>query len=274
MRVYAVIGYPLEHTLSPNIHNYVFKALSVNAVYIPLRVSPGRLQHFIEFARDSLSGFNVTMPHKIAVARLIDKALGAANTLGSVNTVINKNGELLGYNTDYEAIRQALSDRGYSGEDALIVGAGGVARAVVLAIRDLGCRRLYIANRTVEKARELCALADSWGIDCSALGLEGLRLRVWLMVNATPLGTDGKYPVRPRDLGVGLVLDLAYIPNGDTGLVMLAREDSINYVDGLEILVRQALEADKIWLGDFEAPSWKEVLSKLRSGLLGAVHQQ
>ncbi|WP_243674584.1 hypothetical protein [Vulcanisaeta distributa] len=76
MQVYAVIGYPLNYTLSPNIHNYVFKVLRVSAVYVPLRVSPSRLTHFVEFARDSLGGFNVTIPHKVAITGLIDGVVG------------------------------------------------------------------------------------------------------------------------------------------------------------------------------------------------------
>lgn len=245
-----MIGYPLNYTLSPNIHNYVFRALRIDAVYVPLRVSPGRLGHFVEFARDSLSGFNVTIPHKVAIANLIDEVVGPAKELGSVNTVVNRDGELIGYNTDYLAIKQALSERGYSGGDALIIGAGGVARAVALALRDLGCGRVYVMNRTVEHGRELCSLINSWKIDCTALGIQrDVGLKVQLLINATPLGVGEEFPIRPRDVGAGLVLDLAYKPGGVTSLTRHAMEESVPFIDGLEILVRQAIEADRIWLG-------------------------
>ncbi|ADN49629.1 shikimate dehydrogenase family protein [Vulcanisaeta distributa] len=269
MQVYAVIGYPLDYTLSPNIHNYVFRELGVDAVYVPLKVSPDRLGSFVDFARDSLSGFNVTIPHKVAIVRLIDGVVGPARELGSVNTVVNRGGELLGYNTDYIAIKQALSDRGYSGGDALIIGAGGVARAVALALRDLGCSRVYVMNRTVERGRELCSLINSWGIDCVALDFQrNINIKARLLVNATPLGVNGDFPIDPGSTGAGLVLDLAYKPSGITGLIRLARERSIPYIDGLEILVRQAIEADRIWLGPFEEPTWYDVLEKLRDGLI------
>lgn len=94
-----------------------------------------------------------------------------------------------------------------------------------------------------------------------------MGLSAWLLVNATPLGINEPFPMNPRDLGVGLVLDLAYVPKGDTHLIRLAREYSIPHVDGLEILVRQALEADRIWFGgDIERPTWKEILLRLRGG--------
>ncbi|WP_054842967.1 shikimate dehydrogenase [Vulcanisaeta distributa] len=269
MQIYAVIGYPLDYTLSPNIHNYVFRALGgVDAVYVPFRVSPVRLRSFVEFARDSLSGFNVTTPHKVAIVELIDDTVGPVRELGSVNTVVNRDGELLGYNTDYMAIKQALSDRGgYSGGDALIVGAGGVARAVALALRDLGCSKVYVMNRTAERGRELCSLINSWGVDCVVLDFQrNTSIKVQLLVNATPLGINGDFPIDPGNTGAGLVLDLAYKPGGVTGLIRLASERSIPYIDGLEILVRQAIEADKIWLGPFREPTWYDVLEKLRNG--------
>ncbi|WP_243674586.1 hypothetical protein [Vulcanisaeta distributa] len=185
--------------------------------------------------------------------------------------MVNKDGELVGYNTDYLAIKQALGERGYSGGDALIVGAGGVARAVALALRDLGCSRVYVMNRTVERGRELCSLISSWGVDCIALGLQqNAGVKIQLLINATPLGIDGDFPINPRNAGAGLVLDLAYKPGGGvTDLVRLAEEGgSIPYIDGLEILVRQALESDRIWLGSFEKPTWHEVFERLRSGLI------
>ncbi|MFB6470152.1 MAG: shikimate dehydrogenase family protein [Vulcanisaeta sp. AZ3] len=265
MQVYSVIGYPLNYTLSPAIHNYVFKALGKDAIYIPLKVTPERLRSFVEFSRDALSGFNVTMPHKIPIVGLLDGVIGAASTLGSVNTVINVGGKLLGWNTDYDAIKQSLSERGYSGEDAIMVGAGGVARAVILALRDLGCRRVYVINRTVSKANELCGLAETLGLDCKALGLFNIDVRAWLFINATPLGTNEDYPIDPRQVNAGFILDLAYTPSGDTALVRLARGYSIPYVDGLEILIRQALMADRIWFGDFNKPSWRDVLESLHN---------
>ncbi len=170
------------------------------------------MSSFVEIARDSLSGFNVTAPHKVAIVGLIDGVQGPARELGSVNTVVNRGGELTGYNTDYLAIKQALSERGYSGGDAVIIGAGGVARAVALALRDLGCSRVYVMNRTVERGRELCSLVNSWGIDCVATGLQQGVAKAQLLINATPLGVDGEFPIDPGSVGAGLVLDLAYKP--------------------------------------------------------------
>ncbi len=262
MRVFGVIGYPLSYTLSPQIHNYVFRRLNVDAIYVPLRVSPQRLSAFVEFARDALNGFNVTMPHKTTVLSLIDRASKEVVDCGSVNTVVNKNGVLEGYNTDYTALKESLSERGFTCCNAVIIGAGGVARSSVLALRDLGFKSILVLNRTIERAKSLCELARRLGLDCR---YDGLRLDISgefdVLINATPLGVNDDFPIDLSRLKVGLVVDLPYTIKGATRLVESCRKLGIPYVDGLELLVRQALEADRLW--GFEGIDWREVLTYL-----------
>ena len=266
MRVYGLIGYPLEYTLSPRIHGYVFSRLNIDAAYVPFRVSPKRLMHFIEFSRDSLDGFNVTTPHKVSVASLVDELSGESSLINSVNTVVNNSGRLIGYNTDYLAIKDALAERGVKEDEAIVVGAGGVARAVVLALVKLGFRKVAVLNRSVERARELCSISSRLGLECVAEGLTQISVKAPLLVNTTPMGVKEEFPIRLNELGVSIVLDLAYKPAGETDLIAKARAMGIEAIDGLEILVRQALEADKIWLGDLGGISYKDVLNHLRGG--------
>ena len=264
MHVFGLIGYPLDYTLSPQIHNYVFRRLNVEAVYVPLRVASKRLLHFIEFSRDALSGFNVTIPHKVAVAKLIDGLNDDASAIKSVNTVVNSNQKLIGYNTDYVAVRESLIERGYKGEDALLIGAGGAARAVVLALSKIGCRAISVLNRSRERAMELCGLANGLGLDCSVADIGGDYGKPHVVINATPLSSEEDWLLNLSELGTTVLLDMAYKPNAETGLIKRARELGIRTIDGVEILVRQALAADKLWLGDFNEPSVSEVIKYIK----------
>jgi len=263
MRVFGLIGYPLEYTLSPQIHNYVFRRLNIDAAYVPLRVTSKRLPHFVEFARDSLNGFNVTIPHKVAVARLIDELDDDARAIGSVNTVVNNEGRLIGHNTDYLAVKDSLLTRGYGGEEALIIGAGGAARAVVLALSKLGCRSIKVLNRTRERAVDLCKLADTLGVNCSVTELGGDYGKPHLLVNATPISGEEAWMLNLGKLGVSMILDMAYGPS-DTELVRRGRELGLTVIDGIEVLVRQAIEADKLWIGGFSEPGVEEVVKFIR----------
>lgn len=265
MRVYALIGYPLEYTLSPEIHNYVFRRVGIEAIYVPLRIPPYKLQPFIEVARDALNGFNVTIPHKVSIVERLDELSSDAKEIGSVNTVLNSNGKLIGYNTDYVAIRDSLKERGYGGGGALIMGAGGVARAAVLALRDLGCRVIIVSNRTRERAVELCNIANRLGVECRVTDWPPSHGNFELLINATPLGVNEDFPLDPANIAE-IVVDLPYSPRGETRLVRLARLRGLTVIDGIEILVKQALEADKIWIGREINVSWIEVASHIQQG--------
>lgn len=265
MRLFGLIGYPLNYTLSPLIHGYVFRRLNIDAAYVPFRLTSKRLPHFVEFSRDSLDGFNVTIPHKVAVARLIDELSDEARTISSVNTVINRGQRLIGYNTDYLAIRDSLLARGYGGEEALLIGAGGAARAAVLALSRLNCRAIRILNRTRERAMELCKLANGLGLDCSVVEPGGDYGKPYLLINATPISNENYWSLSIRGLGVSLILDMAYEATGDTELVRVGRELGLSVIDGIEILVRQALEADKLWLGEFSEPNPNEVIEFIKN---------
>ena len=252
-RVAAVIGHPVRHSISPVIHNAAFRALDLDWVFTAFEVAPGRAAAAVEGARDlGLAGLSVTMPHKADVVRALDRLTSTAQALGAVNTVV-RNGaqELVGDNTDGAGFLDALrTDEGFdpAGKRCLVVGAGGAARAVVLALAGAGAAAIVIANRTSARAEEAAALAPGVARAGSPEDADGVDL----VVNATPQGMAGdlSLPVRAAALGPGqLVVDLVYHP-ALTPLVEAARERGAAATNGLGMLIHQAAHAFRLWTGE------------------------
>jgi shikimate dehydrogenase len=252
-RVAAVIGHPIRHTVSPVIHNAAFRALDLDWVFTAFEVAPGRAAAAAEGARDiGLAGLSVTMPHKSDIVRALDRITPAAQTLGAVNTVVREGGgQLLGDNTDGAGFLDALrTDEGFdpAGRRCLIVGAGGAARAVVVALADAGAAEIIVANRTPARAEEAAALAPGVARVGTAEEADGADL----IVNATPQGMAGdlSLPVEAAALGPGqLVVDLVYHP-AYTPLVEAARSRGAVAANGLGMLIHQAAHAFRLWTGE------------------------
>ena len=252
-RVAAVIGHPIRHSISPVIHNAAFRALDLDWVFTAFEVAPGRAAAAVDGARDlGLAGLSVTMPHKADAVRAVDRLTPAAELLGAVNTVVrNGSRELVGDNTDGQGFLEALvDDEGFdpTGRRCLVVGAGGAARAVVLALAGAGAAEVIVANRTPARAEEAAALAP----DVARLGSTAEADSVELIVNATPQGMAGdlSLPVPASDLGPGqLVVDLVYHP-AVTPLVEAARERGAAVANGLGMLIHQAAHAFRLWTGE------------------------
>jgi len=251
--VAAVIGFPIKHSISPVIHNAAFRALDLDWVFTAFEVAPGRAAAAAEGARDlGLAGLSVTMPHKADVVRALDRLTPAAETLGAVNTVVRDGSrDLVGDNTDGAGFLDALrEDEGFDpgGRRCLVVGAGGAARAVVLALAGAGAAEVIVANRTESRAEEAAALAPSVARPGSTDEADGVEL----IVNATPQGMAGdlSLPVLAADLGVGqLVVDLVYHP-AVTPLVAAARERGAAAANGLGMLIHQAAHAFRLWTSE------------------------
>ena len=249
----AVIGHPIRHSISPVIHNAAFRALDLDWVFTAFEVAPGRAAAAAEGARDlGLAGLSVTMPHKADVIRGLDRLTSTAETLGAVNTVLRHGTrELVGDNTDGAGFLDALrTDEGFdpSGRRCLVVGAGGAARAVVLALAGAGAREIVVANRTPSRADDAAALAPDVARTGSTEEADGIEL----IVNATPqgMGGDMSLPVQAAFLGPGqLVVDLVYHP-AHTPLVEAARERGAAATNGLGMLIHQAAHAFRLWTGE------------------------
>ena len=156
-KTYAVIGDPIDRTLSPNIHNTAFKELGLDCTYIAYRIQKGDLEDGIEgLKKIKISGFNVTIPHKVDIMKFLDKVDEDCSIIGAANTVSNNDGELKGYNTDMDGFLEPIKRRNIviKNSNALIIGVGGAARAIVTGLAKEGINTITIANRTKENAIE------------------------------------------------------------------------------------------------------------------------
>jgi 3-dehydroquinate dehydratase/shikimate dehydrogenase len=247
-RVYGVIGDPVGHSLSPQLHNAGFQARGINAVYLPFPVRD--LRDFLAAVRPlGIAGFSVTLPHKQRILRHLDGCDPLAETIGAVNTVVVRGGgRLYGYNTDYVGVLRALERRmPLSGSRVLIFGAGGAARAVAFALVQAGAVVCICARRPA-RAKELARAAGGEAVARASLRREFFDA----IVNATPVGMHpnaGASPLQSEELNCRLVFDLIYRPR-QTYLLQLARRRGIETVSGLEMFLAQGFAQWEIWTGE------------------------
>jgi shikimate dehydrogenase len=249
--VAAVIGDPVDHSLSPAIHNAAFRALDLDWIYVAFPVAAGSGADAVAAMRAlDIRGLSVTMPHKADVAAALDRVSTTAERLGAVNTVLWRSGALVGDNTDGDGFVDALRlDEGFEpeGRRCLVVGAGGAARAVILALGNAGAAEVVVVNRSRDRAELAAALTPAGRVGVAADAGEAD-----LVVNATPLGMGGdtRLPIEPAHLGSGqLVVDLVYRP-AITPLLDAARASGAAAASGLGMLIHQAAHAFRLWTGE------------------------
>ena len=263
-QIYAVIGNPIAHSLSPVMQNAAFRALDLDAEYVPIHVLNDEVAAFVEKAGKTLCGFNITVPHKKAVIPCLDEVEENARIAGSVNTVTIRDGKLSGCSTDGYGLQTALEEAfsfEIKGNDLLFAGCGGAARAVAFHFARMGLRKLYILNRTLETAQNLIRDVQQYypAMEGEAAALsdkeccqEFLR-KVPVMIQCTSLGLHPEDPspvpleFLHRDLQV---FDTIYKP---TALLRYCKENRIRYATGLGMLLHQGARSFSIWTGR-EAP--------------------
>lgn len=255
--VAGVIGWPVHHSRSPLIHRYWLRQLGIDGDYVPIAVRPGEATGFFSnFSTSEYVGANVTVPHKETAFESVDIVESAAEALGAVNTIwLDADGRLAGTNTDAAGFLANLDvtipDWSEQGKTAVVLGAGGAARAVVWALLQRGFDPVIIVNRSGERARNL---ADRFGkrINCVDWPNVGEYLRqAQLLVNATSLGMSGQPPLMLDISGLrddAIVTDLVYAPL-ETGLLLNARARGLRTVDGLGMLLHQAVPGFEKWFG-------------------------
>lgn len=275
MKLLGVIGDPIEYSLSPVLFDYLFKRLELSCRYDAYRITPEGLEGFAQTCRLSgLSGVNVTIPHKETIIPHLDEVADGARRLGAVNTVINDDGRLTGHNTDLAGFTAPLLDRDaeLDGGHAVVLGAGGAARAVVQGLQTLNVVKITLANRSPERAdalaQALCRDIDVETVPLSDSSLNDALAGARLLVNATPIGMHPQADASPLDNADGLhenliVYDLVYRPL-KTRLLADAEAQGAATIDGLEMLIGQALESFRLWLPD--AP---EIPTSLTTDLRG-----
>ena len=257
-RVLALLGDPVSHSLSPTVQNAACAAAGMDGVYVTLRCDRERLPALIEAIAQGGGGGNVTLPHKERAAAVVTLSSEAVRRTGACNTFWSERGRIVGDNTDVEGFRRALERfLGRSPRDhrVLVLGAGGTARAVLVALLDEGVREISLYNRTVERARAVSRRIGGERVRVLS-PLEELNGGQFdLVVNSTRLGLDPSDPL-PLELSrlerVGAVMDLVY---GDaaTPFVREARAFGVPATDGAEMLVQQGAMSFERWWGR-EAP--------------------
>jgi shikimate dehydrogenase len=254
----GVIGSPVRHSLSPLLHNTAFAALGLNWISLAFEVAPGQVAAALSGVRAlGLAGISVTMPHKDEVAALVDECSPVATALGAVNCVVNREGTLWGGNTDGAGFLASLArGAGFdpAGKRCVILGAGGAARAVALALAGAGCADLAVVNRTAKRAGVVAALAGPVG-RVGNVDEDADVTQADLVVNATPVGMTGSgaldegWLVPPSLLHRGqVVADLIYAPR-PTAWLAAAADAGAKTVDGLGMLVHQAAAQLELWTG-------------------------
>jgi shikimate dehydrogenase len=255
MRKACVIGWPVAHSLSPALHTYWLKRYNIEGSYTAEEVQSERLAAFLKnMQANGFSGCNVTTPHKAAVIPFLDEVDALASSIGAVNTIIAQKGKLRGTNTDAFGFTENLRMEGaFSGKKnkAVVLGAGGAAKAVVKSLVDVGFADVMIINRTQAKAEQLQLQYGEKVITCDweyrDEALEGTDL----LVNTTSLGLKGKEPLEvslqalPKS---AIIHDIVYNPLM-TPLLIQGKENGNRIIDGLGMLLYQAVPAFEAWFG-------------------------
>ena len=259
----GIIGYPIDHSISPIFQQAALDYIGIDAIYEKWEVTPEKVGDFVNQLRapDSL-GINVTLPYKRAVIPFLDEVDEWATSAGAVNTIVNQGGHLSGHNTDGPGFLQALlNETGYDpkGTSALILGAGGAARGILLALVRGGVESIVIANRTLERAGELSRLSYDNGVASEAISISGDGLNeaansADLIVNCTSLGMSHG----PDELGspmsaaqipaTAIVNDLVYTPML-TPMLKEAAKAGATALGGLHMLIYQGVLSFKMWTG-------------------------
>lgn len=257
-KLYCLIGNPVSKSLSPKIHNLIFNYSLVNAKYLAFNVEKEKLKEAVLGIKAlGIKGFNVTIPFKIEIMKYLDEIDHKAKLLGAVNTVLNINGKLKGFNTDGDGFIKTLTDLDINlkNKRIAIIGAGGAANSIIISLAQKGVGEMVILNRTLNNAIKLKKKADkllsAGRITCMELSeksnING-NFDIW--INTTPVGmypNDNQMPISKEYLKKGnLVYDIIYKPR-KTKLLIEAEKKGCKILNGLDMLINQAIYSQEIW---------------------------
>lgn len=252
-KVYCLIGNPVTKSLSPYIHNYSFDKNDINAVYLSFNVD--NLKETINAMKTlDIKGFNVTIPYKEQITDYLDDIDEYAEKIGAVNTVLNLNGKLIGYNTDGLGFLESLKEKkiDIGNKTILLLGAGGASRAISMTILDRGIKRLDIYNRNIERAQKLKDdLKRNYPlVDLGVIEKENIKNCYDIVINTTPVGmfpNENDTPTRSSIFDKETIIyDIIYKPN-PTKFLIESEKQNKKTIDGLDMLIYQALYSELIW---------------------------
>ncbi|HDX9571433.1 TPA: shikimate dehydrogenase [Bacillus mobilis] len=257
-QLYGVIGNPIGHSLSPVMHNDAFEHLNMDAHYHAFLVKEEVLGEAVRGLKAlGISGFNVTTPHKVAIMDYLDKIDPLAKQIGAVNTVVHKDGKLIGYNTDgigFVRALQSISSEPLQEKRILLLGAGGASRAIYFSLADVGVKEIDVANRTVDKAKEFIASCTAT-VHSVALSLEKATEEQGnydIIIQTTTIGMHPRVehtPLQISSLKKGtIVSDIIYNPF-ETKILCEAKEQGAVVQNGIDMFVYQGALAFEMWTG-------------------------
>ena len=264
MQLYGIVGYPLGHSLSPVLHNWALDQAGIAGVYLAWPLPAGQLSDLVIAVRAlNIRGVSVTIPHKEAIMPLLDRLSARARALGAVNTLYWDKGGLCGDNTDVDGFVTPLRGRVFT--SALVLGAGGAARAALAGLRELGLPAVAVCNHNRERAQ---TLADEFGVRRADWEERG-AYEADLVINATPLGMrgthEGSNPLPPeaftrRYAKMRMAYDLIYTPL-TTRFLAEAEAAGWQTQDGLSMFIAQAQAQFRLWTGrEFSATDARALL--------------
>jgi len=246
-----VIGDPINHSKSPIIHGFWLEKLGIDAEYKAYHVAPDQLQDYVEVRRKDSNwrGCNVTLPHKVAIMDLVDDPGGVHNSIGAMNTIVRQDDDgFLGTNTDAAGFFAPLAESDWTGAHAVLIGAGGAARAVLFALKQAGVEDVTVLARNSLKASGV--LMQS-GFNGAVFPMDAALPAADLLINTSPLGMEGQ-PRLDIDLSPlpdhALVYDIVYTPL-ETELLKAAKARNLDVVDGLDMFIGQAALAFELFFG-------------------------
>lgn len=258
----GLIGYPLGHSLSPVMQNAAFQSKGINNVYLPIEVKPDNLETVVKAIPNmNFDGFNVTIPFKVEIMKYLHEVDELAKGIGAVNTVVIKDGRLKGYNTDGSGFLCSLEEGiGSKVEDKsfFVLGSGGASRAVCMTLAMNNARKIYICNRTIEKAKVLVSDINArYGNSIIVVPMVYENMKETLkdadiLINTTSVGTYPKVDEIPIDKNLLnselTIYDVIYNPN-KTKLLLEAEKLGCRIISGLGMLVYQGAKAFELWTG-------------------------
>ena len=247
---FAVIGDPIEHSLSPILHNEVFRQINLKADYSKLFVENGNLENAINSRQiKKLTGFNITIPHKKEILKYLDFVNPRAVEIGSINCVFNKNNQLWGFNTDWFGFSMLMKRNNINLNDhsIILIGSGGVARAIIFSLKNLGVKSINMLNRNLDNAMEF----KDDVISAYSLNIAHEIIKTnSIIINATPVGM--KNDDSPIDVSLihqdQVIVDIIYTPL-ETTLLKIGKQIGAKTINGLDMFIEQGLASLDLWFG-------------------------
>lgn len=277
-KMFCLLGNPVKHSFSPNIHNYLFEKYNVNGVYTCFDVEQSNLNKGIEGIKAlGISGCNVTIPHKVRVINYLDEVNSNARLIGAVNTIKNEGGVLKGYNTDGVGFVKSILDKGYklNNKRVMIIGAGGACRSIAVELASNNVLSINIRNRSEEKAKEIANIIQGNFQTRISYSKEAINENdlddIDILINTTPIGMESN--LCPIDESINppkslLVCDIVYKPH-NTSLLKWAKKHNLEVIHGINMLINQGLHAFSIWTDiktdDEDVENIKKIYEKINN---------